>query len=105
MVGTVGAAREDGGTGRVVATALALAIGVVAASTGTFALFGLLGTALPGFDGAALIVVGACAAAVLGDALGLRVRPQVRTQVPELWRRVMPLPLASLLYGALLGTG
>lgn len=85
--------------------ALALAAGVAAASAGTFALFGFLGGLMPRFDGAVPIVVAACAAAVLGDALGLRVRPQIRVQVPELWRRVMPLPLAALLYGALLGTG
>jgi hypothetical protein len=33
------------------------------------------------------------------------VRPQVHFQVPERWRRTMPLPLALFLYGALLGTG
>jgi hypothetical protein len=42
---------------------------------------------------------------VLGDALAIRVRPQIPLQVPEPWRRTLPLPLASLLYGALLGTG
>ena len=44
-------------------------------------------------------------AAVVSDALGLRVRPQVRFQVPEPWRRTMPLPRALFLYGLLLGTG
>ena len=39
------------------------------------------------------------------DGAGLRVRPQIRVQVPERWRRTMPLPLAMLLYGLLLGTG
>jgi hypothetical protein len=43
--------------------------------------------------------------AVVSDALGLRVRPQVRFQVPERWRRTMPLPRALFLYGLLLGTG
>ena len=39
------------------------------------------------------------------DAIGLRVRPQIRFQVPERWRRTMPLPRALFLYGLLLGTG
>src|SRR5919198_750484 len=44
-------------------------------------------------------------AAVVVDAGGLRVRPQVRRQVPEAWRRRLPLPLALFLYGLVLGTG
>ena len=43
--------------------------------------------------------------AVASDALGLRVRPQIRFQVPEPWRRTMPLSRALFLYGLLLGTG
>jgi hypothetical protein len=43
--------------------------------------------------------------AVASDALGLRVRPQIHFQVPEPWRRTMPLPRALFLYGLLLGTG
>ena len=35
----------------------------------------------------------------------LRIVPQVRRQVPESWRRVMPVPLAAGLYGVLLGLG
>src|SRR5204863_3846861 len=43
--------------------------------------------------------------AVVVDAAALRVRPQVHFQVPERWRRTMPLPLAVFLCGLLLGTG
>ena len=35
----------------------------------------------------------------------MRIVPQIRRQVPEHWRRVMPLPLAAFLYGILLGLG
>ena len=35
----------------------------------------------------------------------MRIVPQVRRQVPEPWRRVLPLPLAAGLYGVLLGLG
>ncbi len=34
-----------------------------------------------------------------------RIAPQIRRQVPERWRWIMPLPLASILYGLLLGLG
>jgi hypothetical protein len=49
--------------------------------------------------------VGLAGAAVVSDALGLRVRPQVRFQVPEPWRRTMPVARALFLYGLLLGAG
>jgi hypothetical protein len=51
-------------------------------------------------------VAGAVAlAAAVGEARGARIVPQVRRQVPEPWRRVLPLPLAAGLYGVLLGLG
>src|SRR6266496_6388959 len=53
-----------------------------------------------------LVSAAALAGAAVGaDAAGLRVRPQIRAQVPERWRRTMPLPRAVFLYGSLLGTG
>ena len=44
-------------------------------------------------------------AAAVGEARGARIVPQVRRQVPESWRRRLPLPLAAGLYGVLLGLG
>jgi cytochrome c biogenesis protein CcdA len=105
MVATVGGAREERGARGVLTAALALAVGLVASSAATFGLLGLLADFLPRFSGAGKVAVAVCAVVVVGDALGLRVRPQIRVQVPERWRRQMPLPLASLLYGLLLGTG
>ena len=52
-----------------------------------------------------LVAAAIAAAAALSDAAGLRVRPQIPFQVPEHWRRTMPLPLAVFLYGLLIGTG
>ena len=46
----------------------------------------------------------ALVAAVL-EARGTRIVPQIRRQLPEHWRRVMPMPLAAALYGVLLGLG
>ena len=39
------------------------------------------------------------------EARGLRIAPQIRRQVPEAWRRVLPVPLAAAGYGVLLGLG
>lgn len=44
-------------------------------------------------------------AAALAEARGLPIRPQIRRQLPEHWRRLMPMPVAAGLYGALLGLG
>jgi len=98
MVGTVSAARERGWAGAAFAAGLALGAAAV------FAGLALVGAAVGGH---VLVLVAAAVAglAVLSDALGLRVRPQVRFQVPERWRRTMPLTRALFLYGLLLGTG
>ena len=39
------------------------------------------------------------------EARGLRIAPQIRRQVPEAWRRTLPVPLAAAGYGVLLGLG
>ena len=99
MVGTVRAARRPVVAGASFATGLALGGALV------FGVLGAAGSALhPGrwFLIAAAVLAGAAA---LADLTGRRVRPQVRFQVPEPWRRTMPLPQALFLYGLLLGTG
>ena len=57
-----------------------------------------------GARGLVLIPVFGVAAAI-ADVRGLPIVPQIRRQVPEHWRRVLPLPVATLLYGVLLGLG
>jgi len=64
-----------------------------------------MGEALRPGNAVLLAALAAAAAAVLADAAGFPVRPQVRFQVPERWRRTMPLRRAVLLYGFVLGTG
>lgn len=64
------------------------------------------GAGADGGSTVALVVAAALAlAAALADLLGVRVAPQIRRQVPEGWRRTLPLPLAAALYGVLLGLG
>ena len=82
------------------------AAGALAGGVATFGGLALLGETL-GAGGAAAIAVAAAVAlaAAVGEARGARIVPQVRRQVPESWRRVLPLPLAAGLYGVLLGLG
>jgi hypothetical protein len=98
MVGTVSAARQRGRAGAAFAGGLALG------SAAVFTALAAVGLVV----GGRLVLVVAVAigvAAVVSDALGLRVRPQIHLQVPEPWRRTMPLGRALFLYGLLLGTG
>jgi hypothetical protein len=105
MVGTVGAARRLGGRTALVVSTVAYSGGLLLGSALVFGALGLAGALLgpgAGIAGAAAVLA---AGAALADAAGLRVRPQIHTQVPERWRRTMPLRRAVFLYGVLLGTG
>ena len=88
---------------RVGLSCAAFAVGASAGGVATFGLLGLVGAVLDVHAPVAIAVVGAIAAAA--EARGLRIAPQIRRQVPEHWRRVLPLPVAALLYGILLGAG
>jgi hypothetical protein len=78
-------------------------LGALAGGAVTFGGLSLLGDAV-GVGAPAVAAVVALAAAA-GEARGARIVPQVRRQVPESWRRVLPVPLAAGLYGVLLGLG
>jgi hypothetical protein len=89
-----------------VAACATFAAGALAGGAVTFGGLGLLGEALGAGGPAALAVAAAVAlAAAVGEARGARIVPQVRRQVPESWRRRLPVPLAAGLYGVLLGLG
>ncbi len=99
----------QGYAGRMRVTAVAcvtFALGALAGGVATFGGLALLGAALGTGEGAAAaIAVALLLAAAVGDVAGRRIVPQVRRQVPESWRRVLPVPLAAGLYGLLLGLG
>jgi cytochrome c biogenesis protein CcdA len=89
---------------RVTAAACAtFAVGALAGGAITFGGLALLGQALGA--SAPLVAAAVALAAAIGEARGARIMPQVRRQVPESWRRRMPVPLAAGLYGVLLGLG
>src|SRR5687767_6909394 len=79
--------------------------GAVCASLVVGALLGLTGSLL-GAERAVLAVAAVALVAAAREAGLLRVRlPQLRRQVPERWRAVLPLPVWSFGYGAGLGAG
>ena len=89
-----------------VVSCAAFAAGALAGGVATFGGLGLLGFALGTGGGATVAVaVAVLFVAAAGDTAGRRIVPQIRRQVPESWRRVLPLPLAAALYGVLLGLG
>ncbi|MFN2615813.1 MAG: hypothetical protein ABR581_01680 [Thermoleophilaceae bacterium] len=106
MVDTLAAAARENGR-RVLPPALAtFSIGALAGGAALFGGLAGIGALLRLGGGAATAVAVAVAAAgAAAEVCGVRIRPQVRRQVPEPWRRVMPLPLAAGLYGVLLGVG
>jgi hypothetical protein len=86
-----------------VAACATFAIGALAGGAITFGGLALLGQALG--TSAPAVAAAVALAAAIGEARGARIVPQVRRQVPESWRRRLPVPLAAGLYGVLLGLG
>jgi hypothetical protein len=103
MVSTLG--EHARGRGATAAACAAFVPGALLGGVVTFGGLALVG-ALLGSGGIALGVAAAvAAAAALMELAGVRIAPQIRRQVPEHWRRVLPLPLAAAGYGVLLGLG
>jgi hypothetical protein len=107
MVETVGLAGGVGKRRTTIAACATFAPGAVLGGVATFGLLSAGGEALHGAGGRLAYVTAAAiaAAAALAEARGMRIVPQIRRQLPEAWRWTMPLPLASALYGVLLGLG
>jgi len=106
MVDTLAPQRYARSTALAALSCATFAAGALAGGVATFGGLALLGAALGAGRGAAVAVAAALLlAAAAGDAAGRRIVPQVRRQVPESWRRVLPIALAAGLYGVLLGLG
>nr|MDQ3572668.1 hypothetical protein [Actinomycetota bacterium] len=95
--------------GRIVTLAACLTFlpGALAGAMITFGGLAALGAALPGEAGwfSYGVAIALAVAAAAAEARGARIAPQIRRQLPEHWRRVMPMPAAAALYGILLGLG
>src|SRR5262249_16737912 len=107
MIETIGSALGSVRRGVTTVSVLTFTVGAVAGGAVTFAgpalLGGLLGWGSAGVR--AGVALALSLAAACADWRGVRIAPQIRRQVPERWRWVMPLPVASSLYGVLLGLG
>jgi hypothetical protein len=102
MIETIGRPRVH-----VLASCATFALGALAGGVATFAAIASAGAAVRGVAGGTVVLVaaGIAAAAAVAELRGAAIAPQIRRQVPERWRWTLPLPLATALYGVLLGLG
>ena len=107
MVETIGPTGHTGGQPTTLAACATFLPGAIVGAVFTFGGLALVGAAIPGEAGwVSYTVAGAVAlVAAVAEARGRRIAPQIRRQLPEHWRRVMPMPVAAALYGVLLGLG
>ncbi len=106
MIETIGPTGHTGGRRTAIAACATFLPGAVLGGLLTFGSLALVGEGLHDAGRGAYIVAAAIAA--LAAALEIRgtpIVPQIRRQLPEHWRRVMPMPVAAMLYGVLLGIG
>jgi cytochrome c biogenesis protein CcdA len=107
VVDTIGGALGDVRRWVTLLASLTFSLGALIGGALTFVGLGLAGSLL-GDRGSGVAETAGAAIALLGAVLdwrGVKIAPQIRRQVPERWRWVMPLPLAAALYGLLLGLG
>ena len=106
VIETIWPTGHTGGRRTTIAACAAFLPGAIAGGLLTFGSLAAVGELLHGAGSPAYLVAAAIAllAAAL-EARGTRIVPQIRRQLPEPWRRVMPMPLAAALYGVLLGIG
>jgi len=107
VIDTIGPTGHTGGRRTTIAACVAFVPGAIAGGLLTFGALAAVGDLLHGAGGRAsyLVAAGIALLAAALEARGTRIVPQIRRQLPEHWRRVMPMPVAAALYGALLGIG
>jgi hypothetical protein len=107
VIDTIGPTGHTGGRRTTTAACIAFAPGAVAGGLLTFGSLAAIGDLLHGAGGRASYLVAAAIALVAAvlEVRGTRIVPQIRRQLPEHWRRVMPMAIAAALYGVLLGIG
>ncbi len=107
VIETIGPTGHSGGRRTTLAACVAFVPGALAGGVLTFVALAAVGELLHGNGGRVAYLAAAALAAVAAalEVKGARVVPQIRRQVPEHWRRVMPMPVAAGLYGVLLGLG
>jgi hypothetical protein len=106
-IDTIGPTGHTGGRRITAAACAAFPPGAIAGGLITFGSLALAGELLHGAGGRAAygVAAGIALLAAALEARGTRIIPQIRRQLPEHWRRTMPMPVAAALYGVLLGLG
>ena len=107
MIETIGPIGHTGGQPTTLAACATFLPGALVGAVFTFGGISLIGAAIPGEAGWVSYTVAGVVAllAAIAEARGKRISPQIRRQLPEHWRRIMPMPVAAALYGVLLGLG
>jgi hypothetical protein len=107
MIETIGPVGHTGGRRTTISACVTFFIGALVGGVVTFGALAALGSIVHGAEervAYAVAAVVALAAALL-EVRGTPIVPQIRRQLPEHWRRLMPMPVAAGLYGILLGLG
>ncbi len=107
MIETIGPTGHTGGRRTTLAACATFAPGAIVGGAITYGALAAAGALVHGAGGEVALLIAAtiALAAAMAEARGVPIVPQVRRQLPEHWRRVMPMPLAAGLYGVLLGLG
>jgi hypothetical protein len=107
MIETIGPVGHTGGRATTASACVTFTIGAVTGGVVTFGVLSTVGALVHGADDRIAYGLGAviALAAALAELRGTSIAPQLRRQLPEHWRRAMPMQLAAGLYGALLGLG
>src|SRR5436305_5723887 len=107
VIDTIGPTGHVGGGRTTAAACAAFVPGAIAGGLITFVALAEAGDVVHGAGGRIAYAVAAAIASLAAvlELRGTRIVPQIRRQLPEHWRRVMPMPLAAALYGVLLGIG
>ena len=97
VVETLGPTGHTGGRKVTIAACLAFLPGAVAGAVLTFGSLAALGGLAHGAGGRAAYLAAAAIAVVAAvlELRGTHIVPQIRRQLPEHWRRVMPMPVAG----------
>jgi hypothetical protein len=107
MIETIGPTGHSGGRATTLSACVTFTIGALVGGVLTFGVLSVLGEAVHGAGQELAYVVAAVIAlvAAVAELRGVPILPQLRRQLPEHWRRLMPMPIAAGLYGVLLGLG
>lgn len=107
MIETIGPVGHTGGRATTVSACLTFTLGALVGGLLTFGSLAYAGALVHGAGDELAYALAALLAlvAAVAELRGTRIVPQLRRQLPEHWRRLMPMPLAAALYGVLLGLG